>query len=188
MKINKLKIVLFGDPVLREKAKPVNIFHKKLFNLIDSMKYTLDLRDDGAAIAANQIGVLKRITIIDYLDEYFEMINPEIIESKGETEDYEGCLSYPGYVGLVPRYEKIKVKYLNRNEEEKIIEREGKMARCIQHEIDHLNGTLFIDRMKEKFLTHSETKEIIELEKVLNLTKITNHVAHSNHQHHQYSK
>lgn len=66
MKVNKLKIVLFGSPVLREVAKPVNVFHKKLHNLIDSMNYTLSLRDDGAAIAANQVGVLKRITVIDY--------------------------------------------------------------------------------------------------------------------------
>ena len=164
---------MFGDPILRESAKPVNVFHKKLDNLIDSMNYTLSLREDGAAIAANQIGVLKRITVINYEDEYFEMVNPEIIEREGGLVDnYEGCLSYPGYIGLVPRYEKIKVKYLDRKGEQHIIERTGNMARCIQHEIDHLDGILFIDRMKETTLTHSETKATIELAKVIELTRI----------------
>ena len=171
--MKKLNIVLFGDPVLREIAKPVNVFHKKLDNLIDSMNYTLSLREDGAAIAANQIGVLKRITVINYEDEYFEMVNPEIIEREGGLVDnYEGCLSYPGYIGLVPRYEKIKVKYLDRKGDQHIIERTGNMARCIQHEIDHLDGILFIDRMKETTLTHSETKATIELAKVIELTRI----------------
>ena len=171
--MKKLNIVLFGDPVLRESAKPVNVFHKKLENLIDSMNYTLSLRDDGAAVAANQVGVLKRITVINYEDEYFEMVNPEIIEKGGGLVDnYEGCLSYPGYIGLVPRYEKIKVKYLDRKGDQHIIERTGKMARCIQHEIDHLDGILFIDRMKETTLTHSETKATIELAKVIELTRI----------------
>ncbi len=171
--MKKLNIVLFGDPVLREIAKPVNVFHKKLDNLIDSMNYTLSLREDGAAIAANQIGVLKRITVINYEDEYFEMVNPEIIEKGGgQVDNYEGCISYPGYIGLVPRYEKVKVKYLDRKGEQHIIERTGNMARCIQHEIDHLDGILFIDRMKETTLTHSETKATIELAKVIELTGV----------------
>ena len=173
MKVKKLNIVLFGDPVLREVAKPVNVFHKKLDILIDSMNYTLSLREDGAAIAANQIGVLKRITVINYEGEYFEMINPEIIEKEGGLVDnYEGCLSYPGYIGLVPRYEKVKVKYLDRRGDPHIIERTGSMARCIQHETDHLDGILFIDRMKEIMLTHSETKTTIELAKVIEFTGI----------------
>ena len=170
MKLNKLKIIQFGDPVLREVAKPVTVYHKKLHQLIDAMQYALDSIDNGAAIAANQVGILKRIIVIDYQDEYFEMINPEILESEGEAFENEGCLSYPGYVGLVPRADKVKVKYNNRFGEENIIERTGKMARCLQHEIDHLNGILYIDRMKEILLTNSKTKETIEIDKVLRLT------------------
>lgn len=169
-KPNKLPIVLFGDPVLRQVAKPVTVFHNKLHRLIDAMKYTLDLRDDGAALAANQVAVLKRITVIDYINEYIEMINPEITAAEGEKVDYEGCLSYPGYVGLVPRYESISVKYSDRNGIEKLIDRSGAMARCIQHEIDHLNGILYIDRMKENVLIHSKTKTEVELAKVLELS------------------
>jgi peptide deformylase len=171
MKVDKMNIVLFGDPVLRQTTKPITVFHKKLHQLIDSMKYTLDHRDDGAAVAANQVGVLKSITVIDYESEYFELINPVILSGSGEIVDYEGCLSLPGYFGLVPRYEEIKVKYQDRNGNEFVIERTGKMARCMQHEIDHLNGILFVDKVTEKYLVHSETEEKLEVEKVLELTK-----------------
>lgn len=100
------------------------------------------------------------------------MVNPKIIGQEGEDVEYEGCLSYPGYVGLVPRFKMVRVKYMDRNGEEHIIERTGKMARCIQHEIDHLDGILFVDRMKETTLTHSETETTIELDKVLELAKV----------------
>lgn len=169
MKPKKLKIALFGDPVLRQKAKPVTVFHKKLNLLIDSIAETLFSSKDGAALAASQVSILKRITIIDYENEYLEMINPEIISSSGEQSGYEGCLSYPGYSGMVTRFESVKVKYNNRYGEEIIIERVGKMARCIQHEIDHLNGILFIDRVTDGLLIHSETKESIELSPILDL-------------------
>lgn len=169
MKNRKLKIVLFGDPVLREEAKPVTVYHSKLHALIDSMADALDKRDDGAALAANQVGVLKRIIVIDYEDEYLELINPEILESSGEVTEHEGCLSYPGYFGMVPRAENVKVKYCDRDGKEIIIERSGKMARCLQHEIDHLNGILFIDRMKEKTLLNNETDEEIDVETAYNL-------------------
>jgi peptide deformylase len=169
MKNRKLKIVLFGDPVLREEAKPVTVYHSKLHALIDSMADALDKRDDGAALAANQVGVLKRISVIDYEGEYIEMINPVLLESSGEDIAEEGCLSYPGYFGMVPRAENVKVKYCDREGKEIIIERSGKMARCLQHEIDHLNGILFIDRMKEKTLIYAEDEKVIDIETAFNL-------------------
>lgn len=169
MKNRNLKIVLFGDPVLREEAKPVTVYHSKLHALIDSMADALDKRDDGAALAANQVGVLKRISVIDYEGEYIEMINPVILESSGENIAEEGCLSYPGYFGKVPRAENVKVKYCDREGKEIIIERSGKMARCLQHEIDHLNGILFIDRMKEKTLIYAEDEKVIDIETAYNL-------------------
>lgn len=169
MTAKKLKIILFGNPALREKAKPVTVFHKKLHALIDSIALTLDEREDGAALAANQVNILKRITVIDYEGEYLELINPEIIFSEGEIIKSEGCLSYPGYTGLVPRAEFVKVKYQDRFGNENIIERKGNFARAIQHEIDHLDGILFIDRMQDKFLISNSSDEKIELEKVLNI-------------------
>ena len=165
----KLKIVLFGDPVLREKAKPVTVFHNKLLAQVDSIGITLDNRDDGAALAANQVAILKRITVIDYEDEYLEMLNPEILDSSGEQTGYEGCLSLPGFVGMVRRAEYVKVKYTDPLGKDIIIERTGKMARCIQHEIDHLDGILFVDRMVEDYLIHSETEARIERSLILDI-------------------
>lgn len=169
MNNKKMKIIKFGDPVLRQTAKPITVFHSKLHSLIDTMANTLYSRDDGAALAANQVGILKRIIVIDYEDEYIELINPEIIEASGEQTDNEGCLSYAGYFGLVKRAEEVKVKFLDRDGKDKVIKRNGNLARCLQHEIDHLDGILFIDRMIENFLTHTETKEKISLESVLDL-------------------
>jgi len=163
MKAKKLKIIEIGDPVLRMQAKPVTVFHKKLNLLVDSIRDTLFNSSDGAALAATQVGELKRITVIDYEKEYFEMINPEIIESSGELVDYEGCLSVPGFTGLVPRAETVKVKYQDRDGVEYLIERSGKMARCIQHELDHLDGILYIDKVIEDFLIDNETKEHVDI-------------------------
>lgn len=170
--MKKASIVQFGDQALRTHSKPVTVFHKKLINTVDLMQYTLYNTLNGAALAANQIAVLKRIFVIDYMDEYIEMINPEILDFSGESIDYEGCLSLPGYSGLVKRAENIKVKFQDRNGEEIIIERSGAMARCIQHEYDHLNGVLYIDKVVEDFVTDDETKEKRSLEELKKISYI----------------
>ncbi len=167
--MSKSKIVAFGNPILRQVAKPVTVFHKKLHSLIDSIAETLHSRDNGAALAANQIGVLKKISVVDYQGEYLELINPEIIYSEGEQIEEEGCLSFPGYTGLVKRFNLVRVKYLDRNGIENIIERTGKLAKCFQHEIDHLNGILFIDRMIEDFLTSTNSDKKISLQSVIDI-------------------
>jgi peptide deformylase len=167
MKTKKLKIVLFGDPVLRQQAKPVTVFHSKIHSVIDSIADTLEHCDNGAALAAPQVGVLKRIVVIDYQDEYLELVNPDIIKMEGEQTDYEGCLSYPGYYGKVTRANKVAVKYHDRFGKETTIEREGKMARCLQHEIDHLDGLLFIDRMTEKYLVNGDDEPELSTEEAL---------------------
>lgn len=164
--MSKLKIVSFGNPVLREKAKPITVFHKKLHQTIDSMYKALKSVKDGAAVAAPQLDISKQITVIDYEGEYLELINPEIIELKGSQTDFEGCLSYSGFVGKVTRADYVKVKFQNRNGEYCQIERTGKMARCLQHEIDHLNGILFIDRMQENYLIHQEVHTKVSLQSV----------------------
>jgi peptide deformylase len=172
MSNKKLKIVSFGNPVLRQKAKPVTVFHKKLHSLIDSIADTLAAEENSAALAANQVDILKRIVVIDYLNEHIELINPEIFESSGSQTDYEGCLSFPGYIGKVSRANFVKVKYFDRFGEEHIIEREEKLARCLQHEIDHLNGILYIDHVEEEYLHHAETDEKISLDEVRELTLV----------------
>lgn len=153
--MKKSTIILFGDPVLREEARPVVAFNKKLGALIDGIRLTLAMRLDGAALAAPQIGVSKRITVIDYLGEYLELVNPEIVEAAGEQVEHEGCLSFPGFTGRVKRAETVRVRFQDRAGKERAIERSGKMARCLQHEIDHLNGVLFIDRTGDEFLVNS---------------------------------
>lgn len=167
--MSRLKVITFGNPTLRQTAKPVTVFHKKLHSLIDSIAKTLHNCDNGAALAANQIGVLKKISVVDYQGEYLELINPEIIYSEGEQIEEEGCLSFPGYTGLVKRYKLVRVKYLDRNGNENIIERTGKLAKCFQHELDHLNGILFIDRMLEDFLTSTDSDKRISLQSVIDI-------------------
>ena len=167
--MGKLTIVLFGDSILRSVASPVKVFNKKLLRNIDSMAITLSSCEDGAALAAPQVNISKRIIIIDYEDEYIEMINPEILSQQGEQIDYEGCLSFPGFIGKVKRFHYIKVKYNDSSGVEHIIERSGRMAVCIQHEYDHLDGVLFIDRMIEDDLINVHTELKISRSSVLSI-------------------
>lgn len=166
MSSKKFKILEIGDPVLRQKAKPVTVFHKKLHALIDAIVETLDDRDDGAALAATQVGIMKRIVVVDYKNEFFEMINPEIISMEGLESDTEGCLSLPGLSGIVPRAVTVKVKYQDRNGIEQTIERSGALARCFQHEIDHLDGILYIDKMEEEFVKRVDSEIQLSVEEL----------------------
>ena len=138
------QIVKEGDEILREKAKPVPKINSNILKLLDNMQETM--RDaQGVGLAAPQVGVPKRVIIVDLEDELIELINPEMISSEGEQIGEEGCLSIPGFKGNVSRYEKIVVTGLNRHGEIIEIEAEGLLARVFQHEIDHLDGNLFID-------------------------------------------
>jgi peptide deformylase len=165
-------IVLFGDNFLRTVCKPVGVFHKGLHEKLDIMANTLRKHGGGAALAAPQIALLKNIIVIDYLGEYFELINPVITETTGEVLGYEGCLSLPNYVGRVNRYQKIKVKYQNRFGDFLEVEPENEMARCFQHEIDHLNGILYIDRMMDEFVLNEDTNETLSVKQLLEMTKV----------------
>lgn len=164
-------IVRFGDISLRSQCKPVEVFHKGLHQKIDIIAYTLRKHGGGAALAAPQISLLKNIVVVDYLGEYYELINPVILEGKGETSDYEGCLSLPNYMGRVKRYQKIKVKYQNRYGDFFEVAPENEMARCFQHEIDHLNGILYIDKMTDEYVINNDTNEKISVKDLLELTK-----------------
>lgn len=138
------QIVKVGDSILREKAKPVSRINSSIIKLLDNMKETMD-DALGIGLAAPQVGVSKRVIIVDIGEGIIEVINPEIISSEGIKTDVEGCLSVPGIKGEVPRGERIIVVGQNRNGDRIEIEAEGLLARAFQHEIDHLEGVLFMD-------------------------------------------
>ncbi|CAM3352613.1 peptide deformylase [Marinicrinis lubricantis] len=140
-------IVKEPDPILREKSKPVTKFNANLHKLLDDMAETM-YDAAGVGLAAPQIGILKRVIVLDPHDDstgLIEMVNPEIIESSGEQLGPEGCLSIPGVNGDVKRHFHIKVKGQDRNGNDMVVEADDFLARIFQHEIDHLNGVLFTD-------------------------------------------
>ncbi|HNX29006.1 MAG TPA: peptide deformylase [Syntrophomonadaceae bacterium] len=139
------QIVTEPDPTLRTQSKPVKNFNDGVLRVLDNMRETL-YAFDGVGLAAIQIGVPKRMIVVDPGDNYIELINPVILSREGEKKASEGCLSVPGKVGLVNRAQKVTVKALNRAGEEFTVEAEDLFARVLQHEIDHLEGILFIDK------------------------------------------
>jgi peptide deformylase len=140
-----LEILTYPHPVLRQKALPVINFDNDLETLVENMFDTVDYFK-GVALAAPQIGILERILVVNYKKKKKILVNPEIIEEEGELVDMEGCLSLPGAGIYVPRAKKIKVEAYNLSGEKIVIKEKGWMARIIQHEFDHLNGMLIIDR------------------------------------------
>ena len=140
------KIVEAEDD-LRDKAKLVTKFGKNIEKLLDNMKDTM-YANRGVGLAAPQIGVSKRVIVVDVGDGPIELINPEIIDVDGTQTDSEGCLSFPGIMGDVTRAFKVEVKGLDRVGDEIGVRAEGFFARALQHEIDHLDGILFIDKAK----------------------------------------
>ncbi|MGM9539402.1 peptide deformylase [Anaerovibrio sp.] len=141
-----LEIVKAGDPVLKQIAAPVKKVDSRLRKLLDSMAETM-YKADGVGLAAPQIGQSIRCVVIDVRDEHglLELINPEITAREGCITDSEGCLSVPNVFGDVERAEKVTVEYTNRWNKRKKLIADGLLARCIQHELDHLQGVLFID-------------------------------------------
>lgn len=153
-----------GDPILRKKSRPVKIIDNKIKKLLDDMLETM-YDDNGVGLAAPQVGMLRRLVVIDVGEGPYKMVNPEIIERSEETnEDVEGCLSVPGFNGTVVRPNRVRVKYLDENGQEQEVVGEGLFARCICHEIDHLNGVLFRDLVvKEINLDHPSDDQIAYL-------------------------
>lgn len=138
-------IVEDGDSTLREKAREVPRISPNIIKLLDNMRDTM-YANKGVGLAAPQIGVSKRVIVVDVGEGLIEMVNPLIIEAEGENTDVEGCLSIPGLVGDVKRAAVVRVKGLNRSGVEIEIRVEGFDARAFQHEIDHLEGILFTDK------------------------------------------
>ncbi len=142
-------IVKMGDPLLRKICKPVEKFDEKLWQLLDDMKETLDFAE-GLGLAASQVGILKRVCIVEYDGVLYELVNPVLVKSKGKCVDNEGCLSVVGFRGMVERPEKIDIEYYNRYGEKIKFHAEGYFARVFLHEMDHLDGILFADKMVKK--------------------------------------
>lgn len=142
----KLKIIKSGDPILKETAAPVKTITKRIKKMLDDMAETM-YAAEGVGLAAPQINESLQLVVLDDGNGLIELINPEIIAHSEELADgVEGCLSVPGYYGSVKRYQWVKVKALTRRGKEVLYEPEGFLARIFQHEIDHLYGTLFIEK------------------------------------------
>ena len=137
------------DEVLRKKCRPIEEINDKIRELLKDMADTMYNTGNGAGLAAPQVGILKRAIVIDMGDGLINLVNPEILEQKDSQEVIEGCLSIPGKWGKVIRPAEVKVRALNEKGEEVIITGKKDMAKCLCHEIDHLDGILFTDKVTE---------------------------------------
>ena len=138
-------VVQVGDDVLRQRCFEVEAFDENLAKLLDDMKDTVK-KEQGAGLAAPQVGILRRVAVVDVEEGYFEFINPVIIQQKGEQTGWEGCLSVRGKSGVVSRPMKVTLSYQDRTGEKHILKAKGFFARAICHELDHLDGILYIDK------------------------------------------
>jgi len=156
------KIVEQGDEVLNKVCRPVTEFNKRLHDLLDDMLETLE-EAQGAGLAAPQVGVLRRVCLVidEESDEYIELINPEIIATEGEQTGLEGCLSVPGKWGIVTRPAYVRVRAQDRYGDWFEVEGEELSARCFCHEIEHLDGHLYVEHI-DHFLTEEELQELLE--------------------------
>ncbi len=146
-----------NDPILRKISKKVTRFDEKLELLVEDMIETMH-DADGVGLAAPQIGILKRVVVVDLYDDEgpFEMINPEIVDQRGEQCEIEGCLSLPGRNGKVVRPEYVKVRFQDVNGDLYELEGEELLARVICHELDHLDGVLYIDKQIEEIIDEAD--------------------------------
>ena len=148
------RILTAEDPALHKVCRPVEKFDRRLHRLLDDMQQTLT-EANGVGLAAPQVGILRRVVIVDTGEEILELVNPELLETSGEQEGAEGCLSVPGKYGLVKRPNYAKVRAQDRNGEWFEAEGDELIARCFCHELDHLDGIMYTEIM-ERFLTEEE--------------------------------
>ncbi|EOR28048.1 MULTISPECIES: peptide deformylase [Clostridium] len=143
------QIRLVGDEILRKKSKEVKVVDDKIRQLLDDMAETMYNTENGGGLAAPQIGVLKRLVVIDMGEGLIKLVNPKIIKAEGTQKVVEGCLSIPNKYGKLERPAKVTIEALNENGEKIILTGTGDLAKCFCHEIDHLDGILFTDFVTE---------------------------------------
>lgn len=152
------RILTVDDPALHKVCRPVTKFDKKLCDLLDDMKETL-VEANGVGLAAPQVGILRRVVLIDTGEDIVELINPKIVETSGEQEDVEGCLSVPGEYWMVKRPNFARVRATDRDGNEFELSGEGLIARCICHECDHLDGHIYTE-IASRRLSDEELEEM----------------------------
>ena len=148
------KILTDAEPALHKVCKPVTVFDQKLHTLLDDMRETL-IESGGVGLAAPQVGILRRVVLVDIEEEILELINPTMVETDGEQVGAEGCLSVPGKYGLVKRPYYAKVRAQDRDGNWYEAEGEELIARCFCHELDHLDGIIYTEVM-DRYLTEEE--------------------------------
>ena len=151
-------IIQVGDEILRKKSKPVKEFDQKLAELLDDMRETM-VKNDGCGLAGVQVGILRRVVVLDVNHMKIELINPEIVDSYGESIEREGCLSVKGETGYVKRPSEVTVKAFDRYGNEFVITGTGYLACALCHEIDHTKGILFIDKMEKNYKPKKDKKD-----------------------------
>ena len=140
----ELEILTYPHPLLKKNTEPVTEFNSELSDFIEKLYKAMRVHD-GVGLAAPQVGVLKRIAVVEYEDKSYTLINPRVLEQKGEEEAEEGCLSFPGLYAMVKRPEWVKIETLDEKGQTQVLEANGFVARAFLHEMDHLDGKLFID-------------------------------------------
>jgi peptide deformylase len=147
--MSTLPIVIYPDQRLKQRAAEVTVFDANLEKLVNDMCETMYVKD-GIGLAANQIGVLQRVIVVDVSEDrsgFLALVNPKILKSEGKGSREEGCLSIPGYREVVSRKTKLTVEYQDLQGQKVSLEAEDLLAICLQHEIDHIDGILFVDRI-----------------------------------------
>ena len=152
------KMVYIEDELLRKKSRPVEKFDERLHKLLDDMAETM-YHANGVGLAAPQVAVLRRVVVMDCGDGLIEMVNPEIVQTEGEQDGPEGCLSVPGRRGMVERPERVTVAAQNRDGKPIQIEATELLAVCLCHEIDHLDGVLYVDKMTEEITDQDDSED-----------------------------
>ena len=154
------KIITEGNPTLNKVCRPVTAFDDRLAMLIDDMKQTV-VQANGVGLAAPQVGVLRRVVVVDLGDEIVELVNPRILEQDGEQDGLEGCLSVPERFGMVKRPNRVKIEAQDRHGDWYEYEGEALIARCFCHELEHLDGHLYTERAY-RMLTQEEYEELMK--------------------------
>ncbi|TLS49750.1 peptide deformylase [Paenibacillus antri] len=160
-------ILPFGDPALRAKAKPVGEITPRILKTLEDLADTLYADEGRAGLAAPQIGIHRRLAVLDMGE---GLIDPRIAERRGSQIGFEACLSFPGFFGQVERASYVRVESLDRQGRRVTLEAEGDVARCMQHEIDHLDGVLFVDHVRDRWLIHEKTKQKLDVLDVVRRT------------------